>query len=219
MERPTWPFELKLLAWGAESNLYISNYLGKKVVIKHRFRKQYMIKELAERLIRERTLTEARILLSANQIGVKAPLPLFIDIDNGILVMEFIDGIILRDVILSLEKSVLEKIARLLGLYVAHLHNNDIIHGDLTTSNVVLYDRDIYLIDFGLAFFSNRSTDKASDIRVLERAIVSSHPRIFYEFFPYFLESYEDNVENGEEILKEFLKLSTMGRYYKKRFL
>jgi len=69
VEKPSWPFELKPLSWGAESNLYLSTYLERKVVVKHRFRKPYMREELAGRLIKERTLAEARILLSANEAG------------------------------------------------------------------------------------------------------------------------------------------------------
>lgn len=219
MEKPAWPFELVPLSWGAESNLYLSTYLERKVVVKHRFRKPYMKEELASRLIRDRTLMEARILLSANDAGVKAPLPLYIDIDKGLLVIEFIEGVLLRDVIVNLDREALARIGEKLGMYVASLHNKDIVHGDLTTSNVILRGNEVYLIDFGLSYFSARPTDKASDIRVLERAVVSSHPGVFEFFFPVFLESYKQQVNESEDIIKEFLKLSTMGRYYKKRFL
>ena len=218
MEKPSWPFELKPLSWGAESNLYLSTYLERKVVVKHRFRKPYMREELAGRLIRERTLAEARILLSANEAGVKAPLPLYVDIDKGLLVMEFIEGVLLRDAITGLSRVELAGIAEKLGTYVAALHNKGIVHGDLTTSNVILRGNDVYLLDFGLAYFSARPTDKASDIRVLERAVISSHPGVFELFFPLFLQSYRSRVNQSDEVMKEFLKLSTMGRYYKKRF-
>lgn len=219
MERPPWPFELEPLSWGAESNLYLSTYLGFRVVVKHRFKKPYMAPRLAERLIKERTASEARVLMSVNESGVRAPLPLYIDPGRGLLVMEYIEGALLRDVIAKLSWEDLRRTAETVGLYVARMHSRDLVHGDLTTSNIILRGGEVFLIDFGLSFFSKRPTDKASDLRVLEKAVISSHPGVFDSFFPAFVESYMKHMRDGEEIMKEFLRLSTMGRYYKRRFL
>lgn len=219
LEKVDWPFDLIPLSWGAESNLYISDYMGRKTVVKYRFAKRYMLPELAERLIKERTLTEAKALLIASERGVNVPLPLYVDIERGIIVMEFIEGLLLRDIILSMTKEELTRTANTLGLYVALLHNSDIIHGDLTTSNLIIREGELFIIDFGLTYFSHRPIDKASDLRVLERAIVSSHPGIFEAFFLPFIKSYREKVNGGEEIEREFFRLSTMGRYYKRRYI
>lgn len=219
MEGPLWPYDLIPLSWGAESNLYLSTYMSMKVVIKHRYRKPYMRKELTDSLIKDRTLQEAKVLLAANRLGVRAPLPLYVDPENGLLVMEYVEGALLRDVIESLSDGEVSSIAKTLGEYVARLHDADIIHGDLTTSNVILSNGEVVLIDFGLSHYSPRPVDKASDLRVLERAIVSTHPARCYAFFKGFLEGYRVASSSWNEVFQEFLKLSTMGRYFKKRFL
>jgi len=218
LEELKWPFEATLLSWGAESNLYLSTYLGRRVIVKHRFRKPYMSEELARRLVRERTAAEARILYASNEAGVKAPLPVYVDVESGVLAMEYIEGELLRDAMPRLSEDTLRELARRLGSYVARLHDAGIIHGDLTTSNIMLKGGEVFLLDFGLSYFSSRPNDRASDIRVLERAVASTHPGAFQSFFEEFLEAYMREAKLAEKTYAEFLKLSTMGRYHKKRY-
>ncbi len=219
MENVPWPYELKPLSWGAESNLYISEYMGMRVVVKHRILKKYMDKRLALQLRKTRTAVEARLLLEANLAGVKAPLPLHIDADKGLLVMEYIEGELLRTII---ERGVSEQWvgdkAREIGGMVALLHNSNIVHGDLTTSNVIVMNTgELCLIDFGLAFKSNRVEDKAVDIRVLERAVESTHPSVKEVFMEAFIKGYESYSQRPEQVLREYSKLSLMGRYVSRR--
>ena len=60
-----------------------------------------------------------------------------------------------------------------IGRIIGNLHLNEIIHGDLTTSNILIVKEDndlkIYFIDFGLSIVSNHLEDKAVDLYVLER--------------------------------------------------
>lgn len=65
---------------------------------------------------------------------------------------------------------------RQMGGIIQRLHGYNIIHGDLTTSNMIVRDEQIWLIDFGLAYQKNAAEDKAVDLYVLERAFVSTHP-------------------------------------------
>lgn len=210
------------LSWGAESNLYIGTYLEWKVVFKERIKKPYMNPKLAEKLIRERTVAEAKILWEANSVGVRAPLPLKIDPENGIIIMSYIEGDLLRDIVYreGFTQRV-KKIMEELGKYVALLHNSHIIHGDLTTSNVIYQDNTgrLYLIDFGLSFHSKRAEDKAMDVRVLERAIESTHPEHRAELMDSFLSSYFEKV-NERDIIKESLNdIRLRGRYIKERLI
>ncbi|RXW17144.1 hypothetical protein EST38_g8711 [Candolleomyces aberdarensis] len=78
------------------------------------------------------------------------------------------------------------KLMELIGVELAKLHKADIIHGDLTTSNMMLRHpstfqspgcpTELVLIDFGLSFVSTLVEDKAVDLYVLERAFASTHP-------------------------------------------
>ncbi|HEU97609.1 MAG: Kae1-associated kinase Bud32 [Fervidicoccaceae archaeon] len=208
------------LSWGAESNLYSGIYLGHKVVIKERIKKPYMNPKLAEKLIRERTLAEAKILWEANSLGVKAPLPLKIDPERGVIIMSYIEGELLRDMIyregFSLKvKNIMEE----MGRSIAILHNSHIIHGDLTTSNVIYQyqTKNLYLIDFGLSFHSKRSEDKATDIRVLERAVESTHPEYKNELMSSFLSSYFEKVNERDLIWESLEDIRLRGRYIKER--
>ena len=73
---------------------------------------------------------------------------------------------------------------RSVGRGVAKLHNGDVIHGDLTTSNMMLRlssgggDVDVgevVMLDFGLSAVGSQHEDKAVDLYVLERAFSSTH--------------------------------------------
>ena len=71
------------------------------------------------------------------------------------------------------------KLAYRIGQTVATLHDNTVIHGDLTTSNMILRDNDpeqLVMIDFGLSYTSTMEEDKGVDLYVLERALISTHP-------------------------------------------
>jgi len=71
---------------------------------------------------------------------------------------------------------------QMIGTEIAKMHQADIIHGDLTTSNMILRHPSsekglqLVLIDFGLAYVSSLVEDKAVDLYVLERAFASTHP-------------------------------------------
>jgi len=77
---------------------------------------------------------------------------------------------------------------RLIGQEIAKMHLADVIHGDLTTSNMMLrhpssfesrhptLPTELVLIDFGLSYHSSLVEDKAVDLYVLERAFSSTHP-------------------------------------------
>ena len=127
----------KLIARGAESKLF----LEKKIAIKNRFRKTYRLKEIDEKLRKFRTKREAKVLEKLQKINFPSPKPIK---NNGkdILEMEFIDGKLIKNI---LEKSNYVKLSKEIGGKIAILHNNNIIHHDLTTSNMILNKNDIYL--------------------------------------------------------------------------
>jgi TP53 regulating kinase-like protein len=207
---------IKQLSWGAESNLYLVTYLGKKAVLKKRLVKPYMHHELSQRILRSRSVWEARIMYEANLVGVNSPFPLKVDAEKGEIVMSYVPGILYKT---YLDRKGLDEksrqMARDLAYMVARLHNHDIIHGDLTTSNVIYSAsrKKVYIIDYGLSFKSNRAEDKAMDIRVLERSVESTHPLLSQKLFSLFHQIYFNNVRDAELVRRRLLDIRTRGRY------
>ncbi|MBI4143381.1 Kae1-associated serine/threonine protein kinase, partial [Candidatus Woesearchaeota archaeon] len=107
------------------------------------------------------------------------------------------------------------KLCAEIGKKVAILHNNLIIHGDLTTSNMIL-DKEVYFLDFGLSFFSEKAEDKAVDLHLLKEGLESKHYKIWEGCFRCALEAYKKEAKNGEATLKTLEVVEKRGRYRKK---
>ncbi|KAI8872312.1 kinase-like protein [Ramicandelaber brevisporus] len=177
-----------LLRQGAEARVYtLDSFYGRPCVAKHRFTKTYRHPQLDRKLTAKRVAHEARALQKSLLVGLDAPALYHVDVDNGILCMEFIDGTTVRDYIYryttsdGFDEQALEIVASSVGAILAKMHDNGIIHGDLTTSNMIVRSGQfdsmrIALIDFGLSSISALVEDKAVDLYVLERAFLSSHP-------------------------------------------
>jgi len=197
----------KLIAQGAESKLF----LEKNKIIKNRFRKKYRIREIDEKLRKFRTKREAKVIEKLQKL--KFPSPKLIrndEIEN--LEMEFIKGKLLKDI---LEKSDYIKLSKEIGGKIAILHNNDIIHGDLTTSNMIL-NKEIVFIDFGLSFFSHKIEDMAVDLHLLKEALESKHYNIWEKCYITALKSYEKKARYGKEVLQRVKIVESRGRYKNK---
>ena len=150
---------LELIAHGAESKLYRD---GSKL-IKHRIKKSYRIKRLDERLRKYRNKREVKALRKAYNL-IKVPKVL--EVNDYKIIMDFIDGEVLRDVISDLSNEEFNGVCKKIGLYVKALHSKDLIHGDLTTSNMMLRSGELFFIDFGLSEVSSKVEAKAVDLHV-----------------------------------------------------
>lgn len=95
------------------------------------------------------------------------------------------------------------------------MHDKDLIHGDLTTSNMLLKppldQMNIVLIDFGLSFISALPEDKGVDLYVLEKAFLSTHPNT-ESVFEAFLKSYSISSKNANPVLKKLDEVRLRGR-------
>lgn len=189
-----------IIARGAEAIIeLIENY-----IIKRRIEKGYRVKELDEKIRRERTKLEAKIMNEARRLGINVPQ--IFEVGDFFIKMEYIDGIQLKNVInLDLIKEV--------GKIVAKLHKNNIIHGDLTTSNFIVKENKIYLIDFGLSKFSTKIEDKAEDLLVLYYVLKSVHNEKFENFWKEFEKSYLEEYEEGKKVIERMYEILKRGRY------
>ena len=202
---------------GAEANIYPGYWMDQKVLIKKRIPKSYRIKEIDNYLRKKRTKGEAKLLDESKRCGVKTPIIYDINKDENAIIMERIEGTPVKEIFERLNdskmsvlpvKSLCEKI----GENVAKLHNSRIIHGDLTSSNMILQNNDIFFIDFGLGIISNLVEDKGVDLLVFKKAISAIYHNISDECFKYFLNGYYD-AEDYEKIVTKVIEIESRGRY------
>jgi Kae1-associated kinase Bud32 len=148
---------MKLISQGAEARLYRD---GDRV-LKQRIAKSYRLPVLDLQLRKQRTRSEAKLLQKAAGI---APKLLSVDEQTMTLTLEYLDGKLLKDVLDAFSSQERHNVLLLLGKHIARLHQQHIIHGDLTTSNILVCQHTPYLIDFGLGFISLKPEDKAVDL-------------------------------------------------------
>uniref|UniRef100_A0A915HYX2 non-specific serine/threonine protein kinase n=1 Tax=Romanomermis culicivorax TaxID=13658 RepID=A0A915HYX2_ROMCU len=227
--------DFELVQQGAEARLFKGQFLGRQCLIKERFPKTYRHPILDQNLSRERTKFEIRCLQKCRALGiVRTPTIYFIDDKKNRIFMEYIgNSTTVKQYLIELRKNKLndeeflvesEPLARKIGQILRKLHDNNIIHGDLTTSNLLI-DRPVNnddirlsLIDFGLSYIVGNSVeDKAVDLYVLERAFLSTHPNT-EKLFDVLLKSYENDSIIGEvnsknEIKKQKVAKSTMTKF------
>ncbi|MBL7147421.1 MAG: Kae1-associated serine/threonine protein kinase [Nanoarchaeota archaeon] len=194
---------MRILKQGAEA-IIIKD--GNKI-IKDRIKKNYRLKEIDERLRKFRTKREAKLLEKAD---INVPKVLKLDLGNKKIEMEFIDGRLLKDVLDGLKNR--NKVCEQIGEEIAKLHDKDIIHGDITTSNMILKEGKVYFIDFGLGFFSKKIEDRAVDLHLLKQALESKHYKYFKESFEHVLKGYKKS-KNYKEVLERLEKVEKRGRY------
>ncbi|XP_003936535.1 EKC/KEOPS complex subunit TP53RK [Saimiri boliviensis] len=212
---------LELVKQGAEARVFRGRFQGRAAVVKHRFPKGYRHPALEARLGRRRTVQEARALLRCRRAGISAPVVFFADYASNCLYMEEIEGsVTVRDYIQSTmeaEKTPqsLSNLAKEIGQVLARMHDEDLIHGDLTTSNMLLKppleQLNIVLIDFGLSFISALPEDKGVDLYVLEKAFLSTHPNT-ETVFETFLKSYSTSSKKARPVLKKLDEVRLRGR-------
>ena len=193
---------MKEIAQGAEAKIY----LDEDKIIKERIPKKYRIKELDESIRKFRTRREAKILKKLSD-DVKHPGLIKMDDKKMFIEMEHIKGEKLRDIF---DKNI--RLAEEIGKKVAIMHNQDIIHGDLTTSNMIYDGNEIFFIDFGLGFFSIKYEDKAVDLHLLKQALESKHHKIFNEAVKLVFKGYKQKSKDYEEVMERLKKVESRGR-------
>ena len=193
------------IAQGAEARLFKAG----NSVLKDRFIKSYRHPELDSKLRKSRTKKEAKILLKMNGLGIPSSEYISHDEKEMKIEMKFIGGDVLKNVF----DSDFEKYSKLIGKNIALMHKNNLIHGDLTTSNMILNDDVLHFIDFGLSFVSDKTEDKAVDLHLLKQALESKHFEVFEKAYKTALNEYSKHYEEAENIIKRLEVVEKRGRY------
>ncbi|AFN03267.1 Kae1-associated kinase Bud32 [Pyrococcus furiosus DSM 3638] len=218
---------MKLIKQGAEAKIYLADFselyydLPIKVIVKERVSKRYRIPEIDIKLRKERTIREARILHRAKKAGVNVPYVFEVDTKNMIIVMEFIEGERLKELLEKLPIEERLEICKEIGRVIGKLHEAGIVHGDLTTSNMIMRDGKIYLIDFGLAEFDDTLEAQGVDLHLLRRAMESTHYSWVEEGFKAVLRGYEEvrGKEKRREIEEKIKEIELRGRYRERSWI
>jgi Kae1-associated kinase Bud32 len=203
----------KILYQGAEAIICKSKYMDYNVIKKRRINKSYRIDEIDTKLISYRTKEESKLILEARAHGVSVPIIYDVDLKNGIITMEYLKGKRIKDFFNDITETERYKLCEEIGKNIAKLHNNDIIHGDITTSNMIFHEGKIYFIDFGLGEKNSEIESKGVDLHVLIEAIESTHSK-YSNCFKYVLTGYKkESKRDAEQVVKKIDDIVKRGRY------
>lgn len=209
----------KLIAKGAEASLFLEDFYGRSVIRKHRRPKSYRLPELDAKLRTDRTIREARLLSVARQAGIATPIIYQIDVDAATILMEYIEGQRVKELVPKLTKKKRQSLFEAIGKSVARLHKHEIAHGDLTTSNMLLLSSKlVYFIDFGLASITQNLEDFGTDLHLLRRALLSTHYSHWEDCYNAFQKGYQATFgKNSDDVFHKVEAIESRGRYITER--
>jgi TP53 regulating kinase-like protein len=205
-----------LIKKGAEASLYLEDWHGRKVILKKRLTKRYRVPELDREIQNQRTRHEPQIMHKAKEAGVPTPIIFLVDLEEATIVMEFVEGTQVKHVLNDLPPDERKRLCRHIGELVGKLHSNGIVHGDLTTSNMILTPLgEVVLIDFGLSEQTMELEARGVDLHLMKRAIASTHFMHAEECFSAVIAGYEIIMgkKTTDEVLGKIAEIERRGRY------
>jgi len=209
-----------LLKKGAEANLFLEEWHGRKVVMKKRLPKKYRLAALDKQIRSHRTMHEPQLMHRAKEVSVPTPTIFLIDAKESNIVMEFIEGKQVKQVLNELSNQEKISLCNRIGELIGRLHKHGIIHGDLTTSNMILTsDGKIAFVDFGLGEFSSEDEARGVDLHLMKRALQSTHYAYAKECFDAVIKGYTKIIgkEIAEKVLRKIHEIERRGRYVSER--
>ena len=202
---------MKLINRGAEADVYSTMWDKKKAILKIRKVKSYRNSLLDQKIRKQRTIRESQIISQVKSFGISTPLIYFMDINKCSILMQYIDGKLVRD----LKGNDIVKVCSEIGQIVGTMHKHGIMHGDLTTSNFILDKKKLFLIDFGLASRTEKPDDHAVDLRLFKEILNSAHAEVMEKSWKNFQKGYSKAVgmKYSKKILNLVAVIESRGRY------
>ena len=202
---------------GAEADLSLATIGPWKVVIKRRVKKEYRNPSLDKQIRHDRTISEASIIHEAKTAGTKVPSIVGIDVENNAIAMTHLDGTVARECLDDMGTNEARKLLRSIGEQIGLLHTAGIVHGDLTTSNVIVSPSGAPLIvDFGMSRRSIEPEDRGVDLHLLQRSIVASHNKDASSMMNAMIRGYEQTA--GKKVANstwgKAREIARRGRYF-----
>jgi TP53 regulating kinase-like protein len=209
-----------LLKKGAEASLYLEEWHNRKVIMKRRLPKKYRLPQLDLEIRSQRTVHEPNIIHKAKMVGVPTPTIFMVDVADANIVMEFVEGKQVKEILDQVSPKERTRLSELIGRMIGCLHKHGIIHGDLTTSNMILtpYGKVVF-VDFGLGERSKELEAKGVDLHLMKRALQSTHYKHAKECFEAIMNGYADVVREDEtrKVTDKIREIEKRGRYVSER--
>jgi len=185
---------------GAEA---IIKQVSDDLLIKDRVKKDYRISQIDEKLRKSRTKMEYNLLKKALAYGVYVPKVK--DLTEFSFKMDYLKGELIRDYLPKCPDR--KALFGLIGKQINLMHENNIVHGDLTTSNMILLNNNIYFIDFSLGGLTGKLEDKAVDLHLIKQALIAKHNSVWKECYEEIIKNYKN-----EEVLNKLKSVEKRGR-------
>ena len=209
-----------LMKKGAEASLFLEDWHDRKVIMKKRLPKNYRLSRLDEQIRTYRTVHEPQLMHRAKEAGVPTPTIFMVDTKNSTIIMEYVEGKQVKQALNSFEEEKRLSLCRYIGELIGLLHSHGIIHGDLTTSNMILTPHEkVFFVDFGLGEYSAELEIRGVDLHLMKRAFQSTHFRFAEECFGSVIEGYTKIVgkEIAKDVLEKIKEIERRGRYVAER--
>ena len=209
-----------LIKKGAEASLYLAGWHDRKVVMKKRLPKKYRLQELDEQIKTYRTIHEPQLMHEAKRAGVPTPTIFLVDVKNATIVMEFIGGKQVKTLLSTVSEGERRRLCLKIGELIGRIHKYGIIHGDLTTSNMIQdSEGKIFFVDFGLGEKGKEVEARGVDLHLMKRALQSTHFQFEEECFNAVIEGYSQvlDPETVKNVLDKIKEIERRGRYIAER--
>ena len=209
-----------LLKKGAEATLYRTIWHGKDAIIKIRIPKTYRPPELDTRIRSYRTVHEPQLLHEAKAAGVPTPLIYSVNIPEAAIVMEYVEGKQIKRVLNDTSEVKRQELCRQIGGLISKLHTHGLVHGDLTTSNMILTSQNkIVFVDFGLGEKNAEVEAQGVDLHLMKQGLQSTHYQRWEECFKEVFSGYQRMVDadRAEKVYEKILEIERRGRYVEER--
>jgi len=209
-----------LLKKGAEANLFLASWHGQKVIVKVRLPKRYRPAELDTKIRRYRTAHEPQLMHEAKKAGVPTPAIFLVDMNNSAITMEFVEGKQIKMILPQISPKKQEEICFRIGVMIGKMHKHGLVHGDLTTSNMILNcEGKIFLVDFGLGEKTSELEARGVDLHLMKQALQSTHSQFAEDCFSNVLKGYSSVLgrENVKEVFEKISEIERRGRYVDER--
>jgi TP53 regulating kinase-like protein len=198
---------------GAEAVITITD----DSVLKERVKKSYREELLDDSLRIGRTKKEAKLIALAKKAGVPTPSITDVDVKKGVIEMSHVQGDKLKDILNEMPGEKREKVCKTIGGQIGKLHKHHIIHGDLTTSNMILSGDRVYFIDFGLGEINESIEAKGVDLLLLKKALHSAHWKVAEKSFNTVVATYTKKYKKAENVIERLRVIERRGRYFSER--
>lgn len=210
----------KLLKKGAEASLFLKSWHGRKVIVKTRLPKRYRPTELDLKIRSYRTAHEPQLMFEAKRSGVPTPTIFLVDLKHTAITMEFVEGKQMKQVLPRVPRKEQQELCFKIGELIGKMHRHGLVHGDLTTSNMILTgEGKIFMVDFGLGEKTVEIEARGVDLHLMKRALQSTHYQFAEDCFKHMLKGYSSvlGMKEAERVVEKICEIERRGRYVERK--